>query len=372
MKRTVPLLDLKVLHAPLREELADAISQVMDTQRFILGANVQRIEQQIAEYCGVKYAVGCASGTDALYLALLAAGIGPGDHVLTTPYSFFATAGMISRAGAKPVFADIEEKTFNLNAEAARTAFERDPKIRALIPVHLFGACADLDPLLEMARGRGCFVIEDGAQSIGSEYKGRRAQSIGDMGCISFFPSKNLGAFGDGGMVTTTSETLYGKLRLLHQHGSGRKYYHEIVGINSRLDALQAAVLLVKLPHLDSWTAGRQQNAARYGERLKDVPEVITPGAWNYQTRSIYNQFVIRADRRDELRAHLEQQGIGTEIYYPVPFHLQECFRDLGYREGDFPISEAVAKDSLALPIHSALAPDDLDYICESIAGFYR
>lgn len=368
--RNVPLLDLVALHAPIREKIDAEIRHVVDAQRFIMGEKVEALEQAIANYCSSRFAVGCASGTDALYLALLAAEIGPGDHVLTTPFTFFATAGAIHRAGATPVFADIEPRSFNLDVNLAAEALRKDPKIRAIMPVHLFGACADMDPVLEMARERDCIVIEDGAQSIGSEYKEGRAQSIGAMGCISFFPSKNLGAFGDGGMVTTNDEALAQKLASLRVHGSQRKYYHEMVGINSRLDALQAAILLVKLPYLDSWTAGRQKNAALYRQCLGPDSPVGLPETWDYQTRHIYNQFVIRSERRDELKTWLQQRGVGTEIYYPLPLHLQPCFAHLGLRVGAFPESEKAAGEVLALPIHSALQEDEIVYVCDSIREF--
>jgi dTDP-4-amino-4,6-dideoxygalactose transaminase len=371
--RRVPLLDLEAQHRKIREEVLREVVRVVDSQKFILGEDVQALEADIAAYCSTRYAIGCASGSDALFLALLAAGIGPGDKVLTTPYTFFATAGAIARAGAIPVFADIEEATFNLDVDQVADNLERQADIRAMIAVHLFGGCADMNRLCALAATRDIFVIEDAAQSIGSEYNGRRAGSIGSIGCFSFFPSKNLGAFGDAGILTTNDSALADKLAALRVHGSRRKYYHDWVGINSRLDALQAAVLRVKLRHLDNWTSARQRNAEIYRDLFStlDVP-VLIPAPAPWQTRHIFNQFVIRAERRDELRDHLSHNGVGTEIYYPLPLHLQACFADLGYRKGDFPVSERVADDSLALPVYPELVPDDLAYVVQTIRSFYR
>ena len=325
----------------------------------------------MAEYCKSNYAVGCASGSDALLLALMALDIGPGDRVLTTPYTFFATAAAISRLGAVPVFVDIEPDHFNLDPEQAAQVI-RSGNIKAVIPVHLFGGCADLDPIIAAAGEQGIPVIEDAAQSIGSEYKGRRAGSIGDIGCFSFFPSKNLGAFGDAGLCTSNDAALTERLRSLRVHGSRVKYYHESVGINSRLDALQAAVLRVKLRHLDGWSAARQRNAESYRKLLEAAgAPVVVPRPAPYQTRHIYNQFVIRCERRDELRGYLQRNGVGTEIYYPLPLHLQPCFAYLGYKEGDFPVSEGVSKTSLALPVYPELQRDDLEYVAGQISEFF-
>jgi dTDP-4-amino-4,6-dideoxygalactose transaminase len=370
-KRRIPLLDLAALHAPLRDEIVAEITRVVDSQKFIMGDEVKDLEKLVAEYSGTQFAVGCASGSDALFLALLAAGIQSGDRVLTTPYTFFATAGAITRAGAVPVFADIDPVTYNIDALAAERVLQTTPGIKAVIPVHLFGACADMDPLLESADRHGCVLVEDGAQSIGAEYKGRRAQSMGQIGCISFFPSKNLGAFGDGGMLTTNDPGLARKLSALRLHGTTKKYYHEWVGVNSRLDTIQAAILKVKFRYLDSWTAGRQRNADLYRELLTagGLPVRLSMEA-EYQTRHVYNQFVINVPGRDELRAALQESGVGTEIYYPLPIHLQPCYQNLGYKEGDFPVSEAAARRTLALPIHSALSEDDIRYICERIIEF--
>ncbi len=370
-KKKIPLLDLAGIHAPLREEILAEIARVVDSQKFIMGDDVKQLERLVAQYTGTRFAVGCASGSDALLLALLAAGVRPQDRVLTTPYSFFATAGAISRVGAVPVFVDIEPATYNIDAENARRYLERDPAIKAVIPVHLFGACADMDPILEAARLQGCAVIEDGAQSIGAEYKGRKAQSMGGIGCISFFPSKNLGAFGDGGMLTTNDEGLARKLAALREHGSLKKYFHEWVGINSRLDTIQAAVLKVKFRYLDEWTAGRQRNADRYRLLLDGASIPLTlPKAASWQTRHVYNQFVVRCPDRDGLKAWLKENDVGTEIYYPLSLHLQPCFKELGYVEGDFPESEKASRETLALPVHSALSIEDIEYVCDLIRQF--
>jgi dTDP-4-amino-4,6-dideoxygalactose transaminase len=372
-QRTIPLLDLAALHAPIRDEIAAAMLRVVDSHKFIMGGDVAELEELVARYTGARFAVGCASGSDALYLALLAAAVGPGDRVLTSPYTFFATAGAIVRAGAVPVFADIDPVTFNIDPGAAELVMASVAGVKAIIPVHLFGGCADMDPLLELARRFHCIVIEDGAQSIGATYKDRKALSMGQIGCISFFPSKNLGGIGDGGMLTTGDPELARKLASLRVHGATAKYYHEWVGINSRLDTLQAAVLQVKFRYLDSWTAGRQRNAALYARLLgAGGAPVRVPVNAGYQTRHVYNQFVIRAPERDRLKAWLQENGVGTEIYYPLPLHLQPCFRYLGYQENDFPVSERAAQETLSLPVHSALTAADIEYVCESISAFYR
>ncbi len=371
-QKQIPLLDLRAQHARIREEVLAEVIRVIDSQRFILGEDVAKLEQEVAAYSNAAFGVGCASGTDALYLALLAVGVEPGDEVLTTPYSFFATAGAIDRAGAVPVFADVEASTFNIDTDRVAEALAHHPKVRAIIPVHLFGGCADMDPLCALARQKHIPVIEDAAQAIGAEYKGRRAGSIGDVACFSFFPSKNLGGYGDGGMLTTNDPALRDSLAALRVHGSRRKYYHEQVGINSRLDTLQAAMLRVKLRYLDSWTEARRRNAALYRTLLRDMAVPVTPPEpAPYQTRHIYNQFSILCSRRDELQAHLKEQGIGTEIYYPLPLHLQTCFAGLGYRAGDFPVSERLANESLALPIYPELSADDIEQVCRAIQAFY-
>lgn len=371
-QKTVPLLDLKAQYRTIREDVLAALERVLDSQHFVLGDEVKQLEADVAAYCDVKHAIGCASGSDALLLALMALGIGPGDKVLTSPYTFFATVSAITRVGATPVFADIEPDTFNLDVTKAIAMLDADSGIRAIIPVHLFGACADMDPLLSAAGRKGIAVVEDAAQSIGSTYKNRRAGSMGEIGCFSFFPSKNLGAFGDGGMLSTSDDALTEKLKMLRIHGAKKKYYHEWIGINSRLDALQAAVLRAKLPHLDGWTEGRQRNADLYRQTIAELGiPVKVPVVKPYQTRHIYNQFVILAPRRNELQAYLKAQGIGTEVYYPVPMHLQKCFSHLGYRAGDFPVSERLANESLALPVYPELAPDDIEHVCRMIKTFY-
>jgi dTDP-4-amino-4,6-dideoxygalactose transaminase len=302
---------------------------------------------------------------------MMAAGIEPGDAVITTPFSFFATAGSIVLAGATPVFVDIDPATYNMDPQALAETIRRTPKAKIVMPVHLYGGCADLDPILEIARGCDCLVIEDGAQSIGAEYKGRRAQSMGDIGCLSFYPTKNLGAFGEGGMVLTGDEGLAQKLTALRVHGADRKYFHRWVGLNSRLDTIQAAILRVKMQYLDAETAGRQKNAAQYVANLAGLP-VGLPRPASYQTRHIYNQFVIRAPGRDRLKAYLDDNGVGTDVYYPLSLHQQECFRNLGLKAGDFPESEKAASEVLALPIHSALAEEDVDYVSAQIRAFYE
>jgi dTDP-4-amino-4,6-dideoxygalactose transaminase len=368
--RKVPLLDLQHQNEVLAEEIGAALQRVVRSQRFILGEDVALFEREVAEYLKAPYAIGCASGSDALFLALLAAGIGPGDAVATTAFSFFATAGAVVRAGARPVLVDIDPETFNLNPvelEAAAACFSN---IRAVIPVHLYGGAADMQPILDLARSRGWCVIEDAAQSIGAEYAGERVGTLGDIGCFSFFPSKNLGAFGDAGLLTARDANVARRLAALRVHGSQEKYLHEWVGINSRIDTLQCAVLRVKLRYLDEWTAGRQENAAAYSARLSGLP-VQTPVVAPYQTRHVFNQYVIRAPRRDELREFLAGRGIGTEVYYPIPFHLQPCFQNLGYPRGAFPESERAAEEVVALPIHSGLTADDLDFVCDAIHAFY-
>lgn len=350
------------------------VARVIESQRFILGEDVIRFEQRFAAYCGAKFGIGCASGTDALELALQALGIGPGDEVVTVPYSFFATAGAILSVGARPVFVDIDPATFNLDVRRLPAALDAHPSAKAIICVHLFGGCADMDAVLD--RAGDIPVIEDAAQSVGAEYKGRRAGSLGRIGCFSFFPTKNLGGFGDGGMLTTADEEIAGRLRALRVHGSIEKYIHRWAGKNSRLDALQAAVLNVKLDHLDAWTEGRQRNAAIYGQTLRSagkdgVDPVTVPTPSPYQTRHVFNQFVIRTARRDELRAHLAELGIGTEVYYPLPLHLQPALMDYGFKEGDFPVSEQLAREALALPVFAELTPQEITSVAEAIREFH-
>ncbi|MCP4694999.1 MAG: DegT/DnrJ/EryC1/StrS family aminotransferase [Desulfobacterales bacterium] len=374
-----PLLDLKSQYQSIKDEILETVNEVFESQWFILGPNVARLEKEIAEYCTTSHSVGVSSGTDALLISLMAADIKPGDLVLTTPYTFFATAGSIDRLGARAVFVDIDPETYNISpAEMEKTisslcAADQE-RLKAMIPVHLYGQCADMDPILAMARERGLAVIEDAAQAIGAEYKGKRAGSMGDFGCFSFFPSKNLGAFGDGGIVTTNSDELNEKLQILRMHGSRPKYYHKTVGGNFRLDALQAAVVSVKLKHLDDWSEARGKNAARYRQLFSDAGlDGIIQTPKEIESRHIYNQFIIRVpEKRDELRAFLQDADVGTEVYYPLPLHIQECFAHLGYKKGDFPVSEEAALKTLALPIYPELTEAQQAYVVEKIKEFYK
>jgi dTDP-4-amino-4,6-dideoxygalactose transaminase len=349
---SIPLLDLQAQYAPLRDELLAAIARVCDSQRFIMGPEIDALERELAAMLGVGHAIAVSSGTDALLLALMTLDIKAGDEVVTPAYSFFATAGCVVRAGARPVLVDIDPATFNIDPAAAAAAIT--PRTKAVMPVHLFGAAADMDPILAAAERAGVAVIEDAAQAIGATYRSRPVGGIGALGCFSFFPSKNLGAFGDAGLVTTNDDALAAKARLLRTHGMKPKYYHHLVGGNFRMDALQAAVLRVKAPHLAGWTEGRRRNAARYRALFREaaVDRLVTPPDDPTDRRHIYNQFVIRTADRDGLKRHLDEQGIGNEIYYPVPFHLQPCFQDLGYRRGAFPHAERAADESLAIPIY--------------------
>jgi dTDP-4-amino-4,6-dideoxygalactose transaminase len=361
----VPLLDLTTQYASMRQEILAAIARVADSQRFILGAEVEAFEREIAGAIGVAHAIGVSSGTDAILTALMALGIGAGDEVVTPTYSFFATAGCVARVGATPRLVDIDPATFNIDPALIEATIT--PRTRAIMPVHLFGLCADMPPILEIARRRGIPAVEDAAQAIGA------APIVGALGCLSFFPSKNLGAFGDAGLVVSNDAGIAERVRLLRNHGAHERYFHEIVGGNFRLDAIQAAVLRVKLPRLDGWTEGRRRNAARYRQLFAEarLDGIVTLPAEPSGRRHIYNQFVIRAPRRDGLRAHLDAAGIGTEIYYPVPFHLQKCFESLGYRRGDFPHAERAAADSLALPIYSELTDAQQRQVVDAIARFY-
>ena len=366
----VPLLDLKAQYQPIRNEIMAALESACDDQAFILGSRVADLEKDIQGYVGAGHAVGVASGSDALLLALMAVGVGPGDEVVTVPYTFFATAGSISRLGAKPVFVDIKPDTFNLDPaclEAAMTA-----KTKAIMPVHLYGQCAEMEPILRAAVARTLPVIEDAAQAIGAAWRGRHAGTLGQIGCFSFFPSKNLGGFGDGGLVVTNDQAMADRVRMLRVHGSRVKYVHEVIGMNSRLDALQAAVLRVKLKYLEEWTKGRQRNAARYDALFKDAGllDRVTLPTVTAENRHVYNQYVIRAPKRDQLRAFLQEQGVGTEIYYPSPLHLQACYQNLGYRKGSFPQSERASEETLALPIFAELTADQQAYVVETIKTF--
>ncbi len=368
---TVPLLDLQAQYQPLRQAILDAVTRVCDSQRFIGGPEVEGLERELCAHLDVPHAIGLSSGTDAVLAALMALDIGPGDEVITPTDSFFATAGCVVRAGARPVLVDVDADTFNVNVEAALAAIT--PRTKAIIPVHLFGQAADLAPLVAGAAKRGVAVIEDAAQAIGCCYQGRPIGTWGAIGAFSFFPSKNLGAFGDAGFVTTTDDAMARKLRLIRTHGMEPKYYHHLVGANFRIDAIQAAVLRVKLPHLAAWSDARRANAARYRQLFAQagLTEVALPAEARDRTH-IYNQFVIRVPDRDRLKTHLDAAGIGTEIYYPVPFHLQACFADLGYGAGAFPVSETLAASSLALPIYPELTADQQAAVVRAIQCFYR
>lgn len=362
----VPLLDLKAQYATIKDKVLAAVSEVLDSQVCIGGPKVAGLEQAIAEVCDCRYAVGVSSGTDAILITLMSLGIGPGDELITTPFTFFATAGSIVRTGARPVFVDIDPQTFNINPDLISKAIT--PRTKAIIPVHLFGQMADMDPIMEIAERHGLYVIEDAAQSISSTYKGRRAGSIGTAGCFSFFPSKNLGGAGDGGMVVTNNRDLYEKLVVMRNHGSKPKYYHKYVGGNFRLDPIQAAVLLVKLPYLDQWSQRRRENAAYYDKRFSGT--IVKTPYIRPDCVSIYNQYCIRVPRRDQLRQHLADKKIGTEIYYPLPLHLQECFSYLGYKEGDLPEAEKAAKEVLALPVYPELTEPMLHYVADTVLTF--
>ena len=364
----VPLLDLRAQYAPLRSELIEAVTRVCDSQQFILGPEVEALERDLAARLEVGHAITVSSGTDAILAVLMALGIGPGDEVITSTYSFFATAGCVARLGAKPVLVDIEPDTFNVSPAAIKAAIT--PRTRAIMPVHLFGLCADMDPILDAA-GQRIAVIEDACQAIGARYHDRQAGRMARVGCFSFFPTKNLGGFGDGGLVTTDDASLAHEVRLLRNHGAEPKYIHKRIGGNFRLDAVQAAVLRVKLPHLARWTEMRRHNAQRYATLFREaglegqVTLPIEPDGFTH----IFNQYVIRLPRRDAVRAQLAAAGIGTEIYYPVPFHLQECFGALGYALGSFPVAEQAASTSIALPIYSELVPDQQKAVVGAIAG---
>jgi dTDP-4-amino-4,6-dideoxygalactose transaminase len=367
----VPLLDLKAQYVTIQTEVQAAMERVVESQHFILGPDVKALEEEVAAYSQCRFAIGSSSGTDALLVALMALNIQPGDEVITTPYTFFATAGSIARVGAKPVFVDIDPQSYNI--DPAAIASKITSRTRAIMPVHLFGQMADMDPIMAIAEQHQLLVIEDGAQAIGAEYKGRRAGSIGHLGTFSFFPSKNLGGFGDGGMVVTNDKMLADRVAILSKHGSQPKYYHKYIGGNFRLDTLQAAVLRIKLKYLDSWTARRQHNAETYRRLFKDagLDAIIGLPVEAPNTRHIYNQFIIRCPQRNELMAYLKEHQIGNEVYYPVPMHLQECFADLGHKVGDFPHSEAAAHTSLAIPIYPEMTPAMQQTVVEAIARFY-
>jgi dTDP-4-amino-4,6-dideoxygalactose transaminase len=370
-KMSVPLLDLQAQYRGLREEMRAAIDRVMESQHFIMGSEVQELEKELAEYCRVRHAIGCANGSDALLLALMALGVGPGDEVITTPYSFFATASAITRLGATPVFVDIEPHFYNIDVEKIEAAITS--RTRAIMPVHLYGQCAQMNSINEIATRHGIPVVEDAAQAIGADEGAARAGGLGAIGCFSFYPSKNLGAAGDAGMITTNDDSLADKLRILRVHGGEQRYYHRVIGINSRLDALQAAILRVKLPHLDNWSDGRAQKAARYDELFRDagLSEEITTPVIRPGNRHIFHQYIIRTDRRDQLFTHLKENNVGTDVYYPVPLHLQECFGYLGYAAGAMPVAEQAAKETLALPVYPELSDEQQKYVVDVIREFF-
>lgn len=370
-KLAFDFLDLKAQYATIRAEIMEAVTRVMESQHFILGPEVKQLEEEIAAKLGAKHAIACASGTDALILSLMAAGIGPGDEVITTPFSFIATGGSIAHVGGTPVFVDIEAASFNINPELIEAAIST--KTRAILPVHLFGLPADMDPILEVARAHNLLVIEDAAQALGARYNGRYVGTMGDYGCFSFFPSKNLGGAGDGGLITTDQPAIADRLRMLRVHGGRVKYHHEILGTNSRLDALQAAILRAKLPHLDSWAEARRKHADRYRllfetlhlDSVAAYPPVPPPSFHH-----AYNQFTIRSPFRDELKAFLRQSGVPTEIYYPLCLHLQRVFAHLGYAPGQLPVAEKASQEVLSLPVFPELAPLQQDFVTNAIAGY--
>lgn len=362
----VPFLDLKAQYATIKSDVLAAVSEVMESQRCIGGPKVTELEEKIAAISDCKFAVGASSGTDAILNSLMSLDIGAGDEVVTTPFTFFATVGCVARTGAKPTFVDIDPKTYNIDPNLVEQAITK--KTKAIVPVHLFGQMADMDPIMQIADKYNLAVIEDAAQSITSTYKERKAGSIGTIGCFSFFPSKNLGGAGDGGMVVTNNEQLYNRLKIMRNHGSNPKYYHKFVGGNFRLDPIQAAVLLVKLSHLDSWSEARRRNAAFYNEKFADT--VVETPYINPDCVSIYNQYVVRIPKRDEAVALLRKENIGCQIYYPCPMHLQECFKDLGYKQGDFPETEKVSKEVLAIPVYPELTDEMKDCVAETIISF--
>ena len=383
----IPLLDLRPQHEGLRDEIIAAVTDVIDSTRYIMGPELERFEEAVAEYSGCKYALGVSSGTDALLLALMSLNIGPGDKVLVPDFSFFATAGVVSRLNAEPVFLEIDPTTFNLcpkHLEEKLESYTEEElaQVKAVIPVHLFGQCADMQVILGVAQQFGIAVVEDAAQAIGAEYRlngeARRAGAMSDVGCMSFFPSKNLGGVGDGGMVTTNDTELHHQLHIKRVHGAEPKYYHKVIGGNFRMDPIQACVLRIKLQRLEAWHEQRRQNAVQYNQLLGDaqLEEVVCPAAVyqddNLLNHHIYNQYTVRVQRREDLRKFLQERGVATEIYYPVPFHRQECFADLGYRPGSLPESDRAAREVLALPIYPGLTTEMQEYVVENLVEFYR
>ncbi len=379
MKAKIPFFDLAAQFKSIEMEITSALQEVFRSQQFIMGPQVQALEKTIAQYCKTRYAIGVASGSDALLLSLMALGIGAGDEILLPPFTFFATAGSVSRLGATPVFVDIDPETYNI--DPLKIEEKITSRTKAMIPVHLFGQCADMDPLLKIAKEKKLYLIEDAAQALGAEYKpaaeseGRRAGQMGDVGCFSFYPTKNLGAFGDAGMVVTENPALAEKVRLLRVHGSQPKYFHKWIGINSRLDTLQAAILLVKFKYLETWTEERRKKAKRYQLLFQDLPSSINGlklPTTQYQNRHIFHQYVIRVPERDRLKQYLAEEEIGTDIYYPVPLHLQECYSFLKYRKGDLPVSEKASDEVLALPIYPELTEDQQMMVADRIKAFYK
>src|ERR1043166_6334750 len=370
----VPLFELKAQYPAVRDQVRDALERIFDSQGFVLGREGEALENEIARYCQTRFAIGCASGSDALLLALMSCGIGRGDEVITTPFTFFATGAAIARLGARPVFVDIDAHTFNM--DVARVEAAISPRTKAIIAVHIYGQCVDMDPLLELAGKHNLPVIEDTAQAIGAEDRGRRAGSMGAIGCLSFYPSKNLGAAGDGGMLVTNDEDHARRLRMLRVHGEEQRYHHAVVGINSRLDEIQAAVLRAKLPHLDEWTEARQQQARQYEQMFLDggLSEQIETPRVRDDGRHVFHLFVIRvqAGIRDALRNHLNAAGVGNGVYYPVPLHLQECFRYLGFKSDDFPLAEAAAAETLAIPAFPEMTAEQQNHVVSTIASFFE
>ena len=370
----VPLLDLRAQYAPLKKQFMSAIEEVCDSQALVLGPKTEAFEKAVAAYCGAPHAIACSSGTDAQLMLLMALGIGPGDAVLTTPYTFFATASCISRVGARPIFADIDPVTYNLCPRSAAEVLKKTPNVKAIVPVHLYGCCADMAAFVELGRTHSIPVLEDAAQALGASHPLGGAGAISEAGWFSFYPTKNLGAFGDAGMVVCRDDKLAKKLRALRNHGMEVRYYHQWIGGNFRIDAIQSAVLSVKLPHLDAWSAGRRERAAVYRNAFADLPLTLPVEPWaasGLANHHIYNQFIVCTPKREALRSHLTSAGVATEIYYPLSLHQQACFRDLGYGEGDFPESERAARETLALPIFPELTAEQQNYVIAKVAEFF-
>lgn len=367
----IPMLDLSEQYFSLKDELISTLDDVMSSSRFILGDHVKKLENNVAEYVNAKYGIGVANGSDAIHIALQAFGVKEGDEVITTTFTFFATAGSIARLGAKPVFVDIDPETFNIDPNKIEEAITE--KTKAIIPVHLYGQAADMDPIMEIARKHNLIVVEDAAQAIGAEYKGKKIGEIGDATTYSFFPTKNLGAYGDGGMVVTSNEEAAEQMRIIRVHGSKPKYYHQILGYNSRLDEMQAAVLNVKFPHLNTWSEKRKQNADHYTRLINErLDGVVKPPVEREYNKHVFHQYTLRVEKRDELQAFLKENGVASMVYYPVPLHLQPVFAYLGYKEGDFPVAEKACKEALSLPMFPELKLEQQEYIIEQITKFYR